>query len=104
MHLDLICPICHCELQAARILGVKQISICFICRPGDMHLYIWFGVIIVVQDIAILCEKDVECLWINGRQMGSESFMRNNAALPPPTIRNLRYSAQLHYSSSTLKT
>jgi hypothetical protein len=59
--------------------------------------------IIVMQDVAILREKDVECVGIV-LQVGNKSFVRNNTALSPPAIRDLRGCGQLRRSSSTLKT
>jgi hypothetical protein len=53
----------------------------------------------MVEDVAILREKNVERLRINSGQMGNESFVRNNAALPPPAIRDLRNCTQLRRSS-----
>ena len=64
-----------------------------------MQLYIWLVIVVMVEDVAILREKNVERLRINSGQMGNESFVRNNAALPPPAIRDLRNCTQLRRSS-----
>jgi hypothetical protein len=64
-----------------------------------MQLYIRLVIIVVVQDVAVLREKNVERLRINDGQMGHESFVRNNAALPPPAIRDLPSCGQLRRSS-----
>jgi hypothetical protein len=103
VHPDLIAPIRYRELQATWILGVKQIAVRVINRPGDMQFNVRLCGIIVMQDVAILREKDVECVGIV-RQVGNKSFVRNNTALSPPAIRDLRGCGQLRRSSSTLKT
>jgi hypothetical protein len=69
-----------------------------------MQFYIRLCFIVVVQNVAILGEKDVERFWISGRQMGREGFMWNYATLAPSAIRDLRGRGQLRRSSSTLRT
>lgn len=36
-----------------------------------MQLDVRLSVIVVMKDVAVLRKKDVECLWINGGQMGA---------------------------------
>ena len=103
VHPDLIAPIRYRELQTARILGVKQIAVRLINRPGNMQFNVRLCGIVAMQAIAILREKDVECIWTVG-QVGDKSWVRNNTVLSPPAIRDLRGCGQLRRSSSTLKT
>jgi hypothetical protein len=56
VHPDLIAPIRYRELQATWILGVKQIAVRVINRPGDMQFNVRLCGIIVMQDVAILRE------------------------------------------------
>lgn len=62
MHLDLESPISDFELESARILSVEEIAVRLVDRPRNMKLNIWLGIVIMVQDVAILREKDVQRL------------------------------------------
>ena len=103
MHPDLIALTRYRELQTAWILGVKQIAVRLINRPGNMQFNVRLCGIVVMQDVTILREKDVECIGTVG-QVGDKSCVRNSTALSPPAIRDLRGCGQLRRSSSTLKT
>ncbi len=83
MHLDLESPIRNCELESARILGVEQVAVRLADRSRNMEFDIGLGIVIMVQDVAVQCEKYVEGLRIDGRQIGGKGLMGNNAALPP---------------------
>jgi hypothetical protein len=95
MHPDLERPISDCELKSARILGVEEISVGLVDQSRYMELNIRLGIVIMVQDIAILREKDVKRLGICGWEMCHQGFIWNNAALPPQAIRDLRKCSQL---------
>ena len=82
---------------------MKQIAVRLINRPGNMQFNVRLCGIVAMQDVAILSEKDVECIGTVG-QVGDKSCVRNNTALSPPAIRDLRGCGQLRRSSSTLKT
>ncbi len=82
---------------------MKQIAVRLINRPGNMQFNVRLCGIVVMQDVAILREKDVECIGTVG-QVGGKSRVRDNTALSPPAIRDLRGCGQLGRSSSTLKT
>jgi hypothetical protein len=64
-----------------------------------MQLNIRLVIVVVVQDVAVLCEKNIKRLRINDGQMGHKSLVRNNAALTPPAIRDLGSCRQLRRSS-----
>jgi hypothetical protein len=64
-----------------------------------MQFYIRLVSIVVMQDVAVLREKNVERPGVNGGQMSYKSLVRNNATLPPPAIRDLQSCGQLRRSS-----
>ncbi len=88
------------KLEAAGIFSMKQIPVRPMCWPGDMKLYVWLRLIIVVEDVTILGNKDVKrirCILVS--QMRFKSYTWDNTALPPAAIWSLDWRCQLICSS-----
>jgi hypothetical protein len=101
MHLDLERLTCGIKLQTSRILCVEQIAVALGHRSGGVNLDIGLSTEIMVQNVAVLREKDVKRLGVQSGQIDEKCITGNNATLPPQAIRDLRNCGQLCCSSLT---
>lgn len=78
---------------------MEEIAVSFHDWARDMKLYIWFGFVIIMQDVTILGQKDKKRIWLKAElRTRVNGFVWDDAALPPSPIRDLQSRCQFRCS------
>lgn len=60
-----------------------------------MKFYAGFSFVVIMQDVAILGQKDKKRLWLKGElRIHANGFVWDDATLPPSTVRDLQGRCQ----------